>query len=265
MPARFHGRTRTRSGGEATPEESGFGEWWAAIAVIALASLAVVALTGSQGPAPESEPTVDPAPEILAALRPAEQSLDALARAFDTLCREPVLMALELEPDCETGVITLSDELFDGYGGASLRPEVEEDVRAAMRAYLSRLRRLPAIWDGLTGIEFRGHSDPRAVRNPYTTNLVGSQQRPLGLLLFLVGSEGLSEYDREDLERLAIVSGVSYSRPPESCPEASRECYDQWRRVEIRPVLSEPMRRNDWSRTIEGVRMSAEASRQATR
>ena len=98
----------------------------------------------------------------------------------------------------------------------------------------------------------------RQVRDPYITNLVGSQQRPLGVLLFLVGPDGLSQLDRDDLQRLAIVSAASFSRPPESCPEQSRECYPEWRRVEIRPILSESLRRDDWSRTLEGVRVTVD-------
>jgi hypothetical protein len=75
------------------------------------------------------------------------------------------------------------------------------------------------------------------------------------VLLFLVGPNGLSETDRADLQRLATVSGASFSRPPVECAERSRECYVKWRRVEIRPVLSEPLRRGDWSRTVEDVRV----------
>ncbi|HKK53870.1 MAG TPA: hypothetical protein VKA74_19910, partial [Myxococcota bacterium] len=108
----------------------------------------------------------------------------------------------------------------------------------------------------LETLEIRGHTDPRALRDPYTTNLVGSQQRALGVLLFLMGPNGVSEADRQDLQRLVTVSGASFSRPPASCPEDSRECYDEWRRVEILPVLSEPLRRGDWSRTVERVRSS---------
>jgi len=133
-----------------------------------------------------------------------------------------------------------------------------------MTTYLARLRRLPAIWESLEAIEIRGHTDPRAIRNPYATNMVGSQQRALAVLLFLVGPDGLPELDRIDLERLAMVSGASFSRPPASCPERNRECYAAWRRVEIRPVLSESLRRGDWARTIQAIRtatMRAEQER----
>ncbi len=88
--------------------------------------------------------------------------------------------------------------------------------------------------------------------------MVGSQQRPLSVLLFLVGPDGLDESDRVDFERLAVVSGVSFSRPPVTCPEESRECDEQWRRVEIRPQLSESLRRGDWSRSLEDVRVTSE-------
>lgn len=269
MAARFHGRGAhlrdagrgAREGAE-TVESTGFGEWWGALAVIALAAVGVASLTGStEAPIPAATP-VDPTPRILEAITPSIQAIDEVEDAFASLCRAPVLLALELEPDCETGVITLSDDLFDGFGSAALSPIAQEDVRAAIRIYLSRLRDLPAIWNRLEGIELRGHSDPRAVRAPYVTNMVGSQQRPLGVLLFLVGENGLSDRDRGDFERLAVVSGASFSRPPESCPEESRECYPEWRRVEIRPLLSEARRREDWSRTLQNVRATARQIRQ---
>lgn len=227
------------------------------MAAIGLAGLAVLILAGSRlRPAAEPQPPqpVDPAPLVRAALAPAEEGLDAVEQAFEQLCREPVLLALELEPDCRTGVMTLPDDFFDGFGGTQLRADVQENVAAAVRTYLGRLRRLPALWERLAALEIRGHTDPRAVRDPYTTNLVGSQQRALGVLLFLIGPNGVAERDAEDLQRLATVSGASFSRPPASCPEDTRECYEEWRRVEILPILSEPLRRADWSRTVEEVR-----------
>jgi len=255
VAARFYGRGRRGPPGVDEPAaDPGFGEWWAAIAVLALSILGVVSLSGSTHsiPTPASR---DSGPDLLEAISTAERSVAAVDEAFAELCREPVLLALELEPNCKTGVITLSDELFDGFGSAILTPEAKQDLSAAVQIYLAQMRRFPALWDRLEAIEFRGHSDPRAVRSPYTTNLVGSQQRPLGVLIFLVGPDGLPEDERVELERLAVVSGASFSRPPASCPSRSRECYPQWRRVEIRPVLSESLRRQDWSRTLEDVRL----------
>ena len=265
MAARFHARRRPPQQGLVEPsQDTGFGEWWAAIAVLALAVAGLGALSGN------TEPPSTPSAEIdrnlpraaLESLATAEQSLAAVDRAFEGLCRDPVLLALELAPDCDTGVMTISDGHFNGFGSAELGPEAREDVRAAFRIYLRRLRASPEIWQSLEAIEIRGHSDPRATRSPYTTNLVGSQQRPLGLLFFLTSPEGLGDRDREDLERLAVVSGVSFSRPPASCPEAKRECYPEWRRVEIRPVLSEPKRRGQWARTVEGLRLATQRSQQ---
>lgn len=232
----------------------GFGEWWAAIAVIAVSATAIVALMGSSDPSAESPNRRDPTREVLAPLSPAQHELDRIEFAFEALCREPVLLALELEPDCETGVITLSDKLFENGGSGKLGKVAREDVAAAMTTYLARLRRLPALWDSLDAIEIRGHNDPRAVRDPYETNMVGSQQRALGVLIFLVGPDGVSQADQRDLERLAVVSGASFARPPASCPDRSRGCYADWRRVEIRPVLSESLRRGDWSRPLRDVR-----------
>ncbi len=265
MATRFHGRGRGDRPARDTSDEvalgaglgeSGLGEWWAAIAVLAVAALAVVALSGSAQPEPSPEPRPDPTPDLLAAIEPATTSLSAIEAGLRSLCQAPVLLALELEPDCETGVITISDPLFAGFGSAELSPEGAEDLRAAMRVYLSRLRKLPALWNALEAIEFRGHSDPRAARRPYTTNMYDSQQRPLGVLIFLVGRDGLASKDRSDLERLAIVSGASFSRPPASCPERTRECYPHWRRVEIRPVFSESKRREAWADTLDAVRQA---------
>ena len=253
MASRFFGSARaSRNRGSESGHGDGIGEWWAAIGVIALIALAIVSLTGSAGP--RLEIPVTAAPGILESLNPAQRSLDAVGAAFQSLCQEPVLLALELEPDCKSGVITLADDLFEGYGSAQLGPVAEEDLTAAMTTYLARLRKMPAIWGRLEAIEIRGHTDPRAVRNPYATNLVSSQQRALGVLLVMIESDDLSESDRLDLQRLAVVSGVSFSRPPADCPERSRACYAQWRRVEIRPVLSELLRRDDWSRTVQAVR-----------
>jgi len=264
MAARFHARRRPDQQRLVEPsQDSGFGEWWAAIAVLALATAGLGALSGG-AESPPASPPIDPKPsvEILGSLTTAEESLAAVDRAFEGLCQDPVLLALELAPDCDTGVMTLSDGHFDGFGSAELGREAREDVRAAFRIYLRRLRRAPEIWQSLEAIEIRGHSDPRATRSPYTTNLVGSQQRPLGVLFFLTSPEGLGDRDRADLERLAVVSGVSFSRPPASCPEASRECYPEWRRVEIRPVLSERKRRGDWARTVDGIRLATQRAQQ---
>ncbi len=256
MPSRFSSRAagNHRSATD-TAWGDGFGEWWAAIAVIALVAMALVSLLGSAEP--RTAISDDVAPRILAALDPAQRSLDAVEAAFESLCQEPVLLALELDPDCESGVITLSDDLFGGSGKAQLSPVAREDIVAAITTYLSHLRTLPALWKSLEAIEIRGHADPRAVRDPYSTNMVGSQQRALGVLLFLVGPGGLSEPDRIEFQGLAVVSGVSFARPPASCPERSRECYPEWRRVEIRPVLSESSRRGDWSKTIQDARNAA--------
>ncbi len=267
MGSRFPERATSHARADRRRRNEAFGDWWAAVAVIGLASLAVLILAGSRlRPASEqpSQPqpqAVDPSLLVQDALAPAEEALGAVEQAFRQLCREPVLLALELEPDCRTGVLTLPDDFFDGFGGTRLQDDVQENVAAAVRTYLDRLRRLPALWDRLEALEIRGHTDPRAVRDPYTTNLVGSQQRALGVLLFLIGPEGVAERDAEDLKRLVTVSGASFSRPPASCPEDTRDCYEEWRRVEILPVLSEPLRREDWSRTVKGVRMALDRTR----
>ncbi|MFK7896199.1 MAG: hypothetical protein AB8G23_10205 [Myxococcota bacterium] len=261
MASRFRNRASAadRSTSASNRSGDGLGDWWAAITVIALALLAVIGLSGSTGAGSGQSASAlveSISPRLLALVTPAERSLSSIEAAFASLCQEPVLVGLELEPDCETGVITLPESLFQPSGGAELGLDEREYVAAAMTTYLARMRRLPALWESLESIEIRGHADPRAMRNPYETNMVSSQQKALGVLLFLVGPQGLSENDAKDLERLAVVSGVSFSRPPSACPEVDRRCFRQWRRVEIRPVLSETLRRGDWARTVEDLRVT---------
>ena len=121
MGARFHGRSanardagQTIRGGLTPAGASGFGEWWGGLVAVALVAVGVVLLTGSRDPGAGANP-IDPSPRMLSAIEPSVRSLEAVDRAFASLCADPVLLALELEPNCETGVITLSDELFDGF------------------------------------------------------------------------------------------------------------------------------------------------------
>jgi flagellar motor protein MotB len=263
MAIRFQ-RQRSTTHDARTRREAidGFSEWWAAIAVIAIAVLGVLALGGRHSGGAAGPPaTHDRTDAIVASLQTASRSIQEIERSFGRLCRDPVLVALELEPDCASGVLTLGDDYFTANGGTQLRNATHEDVAAAITAYLARLRKMPGIWESLEAIEIRGHSDPRALRMAYQTNLIGSQQRAVSVLLFLIGPDGLSAEDRADLERVATVSGASFSRPPVECPDMDRICFPKWRRVEFRPVLSESTRREDWSRTIEDVRVIARRGR----
>ncbi len=260
MAIRFYSRASKGGPRRAAGGGDPAGDNWIVLGAIALALVAVAAVSGGSGPG-FGRGGLDPRQLILETVAPAERSLAAVEAAFAALCQEPVLIGLELEPDCETGVITLPDSYFTGYSNPRIRPEAREYIAAAMTTYLTRLRQLPALFESLEAIELRGHSDPRTTRGGYAANLAGSQQRALATLVFLVGPSGVAaDADRADLERLAVVSGSSYSRPPVDCPEPTRECLARWRRVEIRPVLSESLRRGDWARTIESLRVSTAGS-----
>ena len=253
MASRFHGRDDRGMARSADGRSRSSGDSWIVLSAIALAVVAVAALRRRRS---RHRPGgADPRPSILEAVIPAERSLAEVEAAFAALCQEPVLIGLELEPDCETGVITLPDSYFvQARGTPRIRPEAREYIAAAMTTYLNRLRQLPALFDSLEAIEIRGHADPRSERGGYPASMTASYQRALATLLFLVGPTGVSaESDRTELERLAIVSGSSVSRPPADCPEPSTECLARWRRVEIRPVLSESLRRGDWARTLESL------------
>jgi len=262
MASRYHSRSTPDASRRASARSDLVGEGWIGIGAIALALIAISSLSGSAIPGLGRNGR-DPLQAVLDTVAPAERSIAAVESAFGSLCQEPVLVLLELAPDCETGVVSLPDAYFTTHATPRIRPEAREDVAAAMTTYLNRMRQLPALWDSLEAIEIRGHADPVGRRGGYARDLAVSQQRALATLVFLVGPSGLaSETDRADLERLAVVSGSSTSRPPPGCAEATRECLPEWRRVEIRPVLSESLRRGDWARTIETLRVATARDRE---
>jgi len=103
----------------------GLDGWWAGLAIVAASLTGILTLAGGALPGGLSSQN-DPTPEILSSLLTAERALAEFEKNLSTLCREPVLMALELEPDCATGAITLPDRLFMGSGGSQLRREAKK-------------------------------------------------------------------------------------------------------------------------------------------
>lgn len=256
MANRYHARGGESAPGRATGSSHPFEDGWLALGAIAVALIVATALLGTLAPHRVGPATTTSA--MLAAVEPGERSLAALESAFAELCREPVLIGLELEPDCETGVLTLPDAYYSGIATPRVRRESREYLVGAMAAYLARIRQLPAIWESLEAIEIRGHVAPQDVRGGPAGSLAASQARAAATLLFLIGADGVaSDEDRVALERLAIVSASADEHPPPDCSDATPACRTRWRRVEIRPVLSESLRRGDWARTLAELRMAA--------
>lgn len=218
----------------------GDGELWAPLAYLLAGLLAVVlfvaALPGQPVEPPEEESQRTRLQEILS--EHARQNA-AWQTALDELCGDARLQAEGIAPDCGSGAITFDDDLFDEDEATQLTEEGIRKLHVAIDTMLRRLRAHPLAWDQLESIELRGHADPRARRDPYVTNMRVSQQRPMAIMFYLISDWGLSERDRADLQRLLVLSAASYSRPPKSCPESTRECYPYWRRVEIIPHMSE--------------------------
>lgn len=236
MASRFRGRT---SDAECSP--SGlrgdlFGESWVTLGALAFGLLALTAAVSRFGPADLERAVREAgAPEVATS----ERSSDVVEKVYAAICAEPALVVLELERDCATGVVTLPDAYFTPGSHPRIRHEAREYLVSAVTTYLGRLRESPELWERLEAIELRGHADPFAARGQYATNLIVSQRRAEAVVLFLLGPGGIpAEADRRDLERLAVVSGSSFSRPPAACPESTAACLPYWRRVEIRPVLA---------------------------
>jgi hypothetical protein len=222
-------------------------------AAVAAILLLVAAVDRSAPIEPPEETPPDPTPRIRAEL--AERSSLALdwRDTLRDICDNVELQAEGLSPSCETGAITLGDRLFEDPTSAQLNEEGMRKVQLAVQLLLESLRRRDEVWRNLEAIELRGHSDPRARRDPYVTNLVGSHQRPLGVMIYLSSEWALSSRDRDDMQRLGLISSSSFARPPASCPEPSRECYPFWRRVEIIPHVKGQRVTDDMEHLVERV------------
>ena len=163
------------------------------------------------------------------------------------LCRNPEILTLGLQPDCNTGSIELPNSGYFQERSIQLAEEGKRKLRHLAPALLANLRGREDVWDELAGIEIRGHADPNAMNNRYATNLVTSQGRARAVLLFLTSDAGIHEDDRADLQRLAIASGASDSRLPPECSQPTPDCYEHARRVEIRLDIDDLRLRNQLS------------------
>jgi len=72
-------------------------------------------------------------------------------------------------------------------------------------------------------------------------------------MIYLSSEWALSDRDRDDLQRLAVASSSSFSRPPETCPDRSRDCFPFWRRVEIIPHMRGDVLRDDVQSLVDNV------------
>lgn len=236
MASRFRGRASDAEGSPSGLRGDLFGESWVTLGALAFGLLALTAAVSRFGPADLERAVRDTGTPIAAT---SEQSSDAVEKVFASICAEPALVVLELERDCATGVVTLPDAYFTPGSHPRIRREAREYLVSAVTTYLGRLRESPEVWERLEAIELRGHADPIAARGQYATNLLVSQRRAEAVVLFLLGPGVLAaEADRRDLQRLAVVSGSSFTRPPPTCPESTAACLPYWRRVELRPVLA---------------------------
>jgi hypothetical protein len=232
-------------------------ELFAAVAYLAAGIAVVLVLVAAVGRQPASGvsdvETPDPAPRIRALLEDRSRVLVEWRTALRQICESPDLQAEEMAANCETGAIVIGDELFEDSTSPQLTEEGMRKLQLVIPIVLSALRSRDLVWDNLESIELRGHADPRARQDPYITNLVGSQKRPLGVMLYLVSEWALADRDRKDLERLIVISGSSYSRPPPACPERTRACYPYWRRVEILPTMRSAQLRHDMTNMLDRV------------
>lgn len=226
---------------------------------VALALFVVVILVAAQPRSSPSPPQPSPPPvapvsrdaEILARASLVElvetqtAALQRWPRLLAELCQDPLLLETGLAPDCASGVITLSTDSYFERETGKLAIPARDKLQRAIPALLAKLRADPQIWQALDLLEVRGHADPIAVSDPYATNLSASQERAFSVLHFLTSDPGLPEQDRRDLQRLAIASGASHSRPPTDCRKSSRRCYAKARRVELRIRLNEASQRGE--------------------
>ncbi len=184
------------------------------------------------------------------------QMLEEWSAALADLCSDPELVAMDMHPDCATGIVQLPHKLFFDFRSSEVSEDGKVRLRGAMPIILSKLRGHEVLWDNIDVIEVRGHADPRAAGDRYTINLQQSQHRALEVLRYLTMEGVLPEQDRADLQRIAIASGASYMRPPEGCElnSTSDECFDRWRRAELRIGMNDAMLRDAQIELLRRVR-----------
>jgi outer membrane protein OmpA-like peptidoglycan-associated protein len=238
--------------------EPGEGQIWAPIAVLLTGILCVIVFVAAlprdaDEPAPAVPDVSTPTEQVAGPSLLSAQWNDTLA----TLCQDPALQADGIALDCETGTITFGDALFDTAATVQLTEEGIRKLHEAVASMLRSLRTHDEVWRQIESIEVRGHADPRALRDPYLTNMRISQERPMAIMFYLIADWGLSERDRHDLEQLMILSAASHSRPPSTCPEPTSECFPFWRRVEITPRLRVPVIAGEMLRSTTGLELPA--------
>jgi flagellar motor protein MotB len=223
---------RKRSG--TLPSASRAGDYWPAITVLLAGLLAVFVFAAGIPPDPIEPPPPSHDAEVHTLVVDQTIALQQWQTILAQLCRNPEILALKLQPDCRSGTIALPSRDYFQERSNELTDEGKRRLRRLVPALLSVLRRNENVWQELSAIEIRGHADPQAIRDRYATNLITSQERALAMLLFLSSDEEVPEHDRADLQRLAVASGASDSRPPRDCRQQTRQCYERARRVEIR-------------------------------
>ena len=233
------------------------GDLFVALAYVGAAVAAILVLVAAVGRTGNTAaPEVD-RPDPTLRIRAELEQRSALARAWQealhAICENVELQAEGVAPNCDTGAITLADSLFESPTSPQLSEEGMRKLQLTLPLMLEALRGRDLVWQNIESIELRGHSDPRARRDPYITNLVGSGQRPLGVMIYLSSEWALSDRDREDLQRLAVISSASFSRPPAACPERTRDCHEFWRRVEIIPHMLNRELRHEMQSLVERV------------
>ena len=234
---------RFRAGGSRERGALG-GDYWAIAAYLAVPAIGLLLLALALPPDPPPAFGEERLASIRERVEERTRGLQEWTRVLAELCREPRLLQLGLGPSCADGTITLPDAEFFDPDLRALRPEAEDRLRQGVSILFESLRSNERIWRQVEVIEVRGHADPRALRDPYVTNLHISKERAAAVLLFLANDEGLPERDRLDLRRLAVTSAAAHSRPPTDCRVRSSECDAKAKRVEIRIGLDpDPLRR----------------------
>lgn len=183
-------------------------------------------------------------------------ALELWSSTLAELCSDPDLVAMNMRPDCATGIVQLPHKLFFEFKSSEVSEEGKARLRGALPIILAKLRAKDLLWENIDVIEVRGHADPRATRDHYAINLEQSQERALEVLRFLTAPGVLSDRDRADLQRLAVASGASYTRPPEGCELDSNtaDCFVRWRRAELRIGMNAEILHSAQRELLERVR-----------
>ncbi len=148
--------------------------------------------------------------------------------------------------DRQTGDIVLDSAVFFDTGQSTIKESGKTFLDQFIPLYINVLLQ-PAYNDYLGEIIIEGHTD---TKGGYLMNLELSQKRALSVVTYCLQMNGLSQEQRDYLQKILTAKGKSYSKPVYNDDGSIN--MDQSRRVEFQFRLKDAEMINEMNRILSG-------------